>query len=128
MEGFIESGAEWMRPLNDFRNWLKDIREDPSMRSSIRRDKKTYGPGPFHPKARKQILDRLLKTEQEVGRILISDEEIIYIQQQWDKDFNAAQAAYRIAARYAREIPSMPLSNDFTPDDKALLQDLIAEY
>ena len=127
MEGFIESGEEWMRPLNDFRNWLKDIRENSSMRQALRRDK-TKGPGPFTLDARKQILEKLLNTESQVGRQLISDEDIIYIQQQWDRDFNAPNAAFKIAALYKREIAEMVQKDIHKTFPDELLQDLVGEF
>ncbi len=79
MEGFVETGEEWMLPLNNFRNWLKDIREDPDWRQKRKRSGE-IGLGPFTPKARTAILTHLLEIEKEVGIILIRDEEILYIQ------------------------------------------------
>ncbi|KJR43011.1 sulfurtransferase DndC [Candidatus Magnetoovum chiemensis] len=76
MDGFIASGEENLRPLFDFRNWLKLIREDPQMRMVIRRNS-SKGPGPFTPDARKEILKRLLNTEALTNLQLISDDEII---------------------------------------------------
>lgn len=64
-----------MEPLNQFRNWLKDIRERPDLRLPYRRNG-GKGPGPFSPEARKMILTELLQTEKQVGLELISDGEI----------------------------------------------------
>ncbi len=54
MRGFIDSGAAWMQPLNEFRNWLKAIREDTSKRDGIRRNE-SIGPGPFSSETCKLI-------------------------------------------------------------------------
>ncbi len=79
MQGFIESGETWMRPLNSFRNWLKEIRDDESYRMCEKRDGRE-GPGPFTFEARKIILARLLETEQEVGIQLVSDSRSVTFQ------------------------------------------------
>ena len=51
MESFIENGEAWMLPLNRFRNWLKEIREDESRRCRIRRTGEE-GLGPFNSESR----------------------------------------------------------------------------
>ncbi len=53
MQGFIRTGEEWMQPLNVFRDWLKEARENSGMRSRVRRDG-SHGPGPFNESARKK--------------------------------------------------------------------------
>lgn len=126
MQGFIESGETWMKPLSQFRDWLKQIREDPCYRSSVRRDN-TSGPGPFTPEARKMILERLLKEERDVDFELISDEDLVYIQDQWTKDFDFSQTAYQLAIRYGREINMMKKSTADIPADEDLLERLAVE-
>ena len=104
MEGFVESGAAWLQPLNDFRNWLKEIREQPSWRQSTRRSGEP-GIGPFHPEARAKILRRLLEVEQEVETELIADEEIVYIQQLWSEEFDLSERrAIDLANEFGRDI------------------------
>lgn len=102
MESFIENGEEWMKPLNDYRNWLKVIREDSSRRSTVRRNG-TDGHGPFIASTRKEMLQRLLMTEKLVNLPLISDEEIVEIQKQWTEDFDIMDSAYTIAEEFGRE-------------------------
>jgi len=129
MKGFITSGETWMAPLHEFRDWLKVIREDPDMRSNKRRDG-TVKPGqlgPFTPQARKQILERLLQTEQDVGRQLITDQEIDYIQRVWTKDYDLAETAIRLAERFGRKVEAveqvaLPLR------EQEILEELLAEY
>jgi DNA sulfur modification protein DndC len=102
MESFIENGEEWMKPLNIYRNWLKEIREEESRRSPVRRNGKE-GYGPFIASTRKEMLQRLLQTEKQVEQPLISDEEIVGIQTQWTKDFDVMDSAYIIAEQFGRE-------------------------
>lgn len=102
MESFIENGEEWMKPLNDYRNWLKDIREDESRRSPVRRNG-AEGQGPFIASTRKEMLQRLLETERQVQQSLISDEEIVAIQKQWTDDFDIMDSAFMIAEQFGRE-------------------------
>ena len=104
MEGFIQSGGnEWMLPLNKFRNWLKDIREDPQWRQPRRRDGRS-GIGPFTPNARKIILQRLLETEQAFQHTLIRDEEIQYIQAEWSSEFDFQNSAITLARQFGRDV------------------------
>lgn len=113
MDGFIQSGEEWMRPLSEFRNWLKVIREDVSYRMKYKRNN-AEGIGPFTPDARKMILRELLETERKVKRELIEDADLAYIQLQWGSDFDLpGNSALRIAAEFGRkginmEQPSLP--------------------
>ena len=103
MEGFLQSGDDWMLPLNDFRNWLKEIREDPKYRETRRRNGQ-IGNGPFTPVARKQILRRLLETEAAVGKFLISDEELRFIQMEWQQEFDYSNTVQYIAKEFGRDI------------------------
>ncbi len=102
MSGFIENGEEWMLPLNRFRNWLKEIRGYDHLRSKYKRDGRP-GPGPFTSEARTMILESLLDTERSIGIELISDKEILYIQNVWNEDFDFNFSALRIAKRFNRQ-------------------------
>jgi len=97
MQGFIGTGKEWMAPLNRFRDRLKQDREQPSWRMPHRRDLGT-GPGPFRPERRQQLLRELLELELTVGRQLISDAEIAYIQRIWAEEFDLGQSVHNLAA------------------------------
>lgn len=101
MQGFIETGDEWMRPLNDFRNWLKEMREDENNRQRFRRDGRP-GIGPFTSEARKNILDKLLELEKSVGIRLIDDEELRCIQSIWDEEFDLMKSALKLSAKNGR--------------------------
>ncbi len=90
LQGFIDAGKHEYKPLVDFRDWIKSIRNDLQMRQAIRRNGKlTFAasgkhiPGPFTIQARKEILQRLLQVQEEFGDKLITDEELNLIHQNW---------------------------------------------
>lgn len=92
-ESFIEAGYGDLEPLLEFRDWLKAIRENGAMRSATRRNgtlnfvgEGRLIPGPFTLAARREILDRLLAIQDEVGIVLISVEEIGAIRKIWAED------------------------------------------
>jgi DNA sulfur modification protein DndC len=93
LQGFVDSGSHHFSALIEFRQWLKDIRNDPRFRSVERRNGEIrfnprgeqiqHVPGPFTIQARKMILDKLLATQAEYGDTLISDDEIERIHAIW---------------------------------------------
>lgn len=86
MEGMIESGEEWMKPMLEFRNWLKQIREGhPELREPKQRNGKE-APGPFTLRAREIIFRKLMDVEVAVGMKLIPEEEKQEIQSLWELD------------------------------------------
>ncbi|GAB4407836.1 MAG: DNA phosphorothioation system sulfurtransferase DndC [Anaerolineae bacterium] len=87
MTGMIMNGEKWMQPLLDFRDWLKQVREDPDKRMNKRRNGQE-GPGPFTMETRKEILEGLLSIENQVGYEFISLPELAAIQVQWNYDGN----------------------------------------
>lgn len=98
-ESFIESGYGDLEPLLEFRDWLKEIREDGSMRMATRRNGKLNFvadgrliPGPFTLDARRQILDKLVAMQEEVSLALISDDEISAIKKIWAEDLSNLSA------------------------------------
>lgn len=102
MEGFIDAGFYEMEPLLDFRDWLAEIRNDRSRRMIHRRNglvtlmaDGSATPGPFTFEVRREILERLLTLQEEVGRVLISSEEIDRIKTIWAED--AAGVSRRLA-------------------------------
>jgi len=93
LQGFIDSGQHRYVPLVTFRDWLKSIRNEPSLRQAARRNGRIsydangrHIPGPFTIQARRMILDRLLQTQDEFGAELISDAEIQSIKAIWTED------------------------------------------
>lgn len=85
VQNLIKEGYDYLIPLFEFRNWLQELREKKTLRYKLRRNGQK-GPGPFTLKAREYILNRLLKVESETGLSLITNEEIEYIKDIWQKD------------------------------------------
>lgn len=93
LQGFIDSGNHHFKPLVEFRDWLKGIRNNPEMRQAHRRNGRLsfdasgkHIPGPFTIQARKQILEYLLKVQEEFGAPLITEAELDMIYQFWTAD------------------------------------------
>jgi DNA sulfur modification protein DndC len=90
LEGFIDAGFVQFAPLVKFRDLISAWRNDPEKRQARRRNgtitvkaSGTFIPGPFTPTARRDLLDRLLALQEEVGQSLISREEIARIREIW---------------------------------------------
>lgn len=127
LQGFIRSGEEHLQPLVDFRNWLIELRDKPGYRSDVKRNGNA-GPGPFLPTARKAILERLLALEQDVGIPLVSNEELVYIQHEWSKDFDfQGNAASGIAAKFGRNIAMPTFQGDIAHPEDDLLEQAAVE-
>lgn len=130
MQGFIYSGEDKLKPLNDFRNFIKEAREDPNMRSDYKRDGRAIykmgGKGPFLSSARIQIFRKLLECEREFvkqgGKYLISDSQIEEIQKQWSKDFDFSSTAIKIAKEFKRM-----LDKDIDVAHKILHEEILEE-
>ncbi|MDR6875011.1 DNA sulfur modification protein DndC [Bosea sp. BE125] len=108
MEGFIESGQENLEPLLEMRDWLAEIRNDPTRRMAHRRNGKvTYLadgsliPGPFTLTARREIMDRLLEAQMATGEVLITEDEVEHIERIWAED-----AAFGLGAAVAEPADS----------------------
>lgn len=119
MEGMLKNGEEWMQPLWNYREKLYTYRNDPEKRDTRRRNGAT-GAGPFLPSVRRELLEELLQAEVDVTKNyhmmkknandynpnerveLIKDDEIELIQQNWNKDGDLSNRAYRIAQKFNR--------------------------
>ncbi len=109
MQNLIAAGDTWMRPLLEFRNMLAEtINRDGSSydpkqyRMPIRRNTQE-GLGPYWPRWRHHILERLLVTQKEVQKKypeihLITEQELVAIQVVWDRDFISE---YGVAETYS---------------------------
>lgn len=110
LKGFINSGDSNLKPLNNFRNYIKELREDSNARADYKRDGravyKVGGLGAFLSAKRIEILQNLLETEREYmsngGTSLISDSQILAIQKEWNKDFDFNDTALTLAREYGR--------------------------
>lgn len=96
MEGFIDAGYEHLEPLLYLRDWLVAIRNDRSRRMKERRNglvslmaNGSSVPGPFTFETRREILERLLAAQTEVGIPLITDAEVERIHHLWAEDIAA---------------------------------------
>jgi len=97
MQGLIRSGEKWMMPLKELRDFLvKTInRDDPDYeperyRMPVRRNFRE-GLGPYWPRWRKYILERLLEAEVTIRKAkpelsLITRQELVAIQLFWHRD------------------------------------------
>lgn len=129
MQGFIESGEENLKPLNEFRNYIKDLREDCNARADYKRDGravyKVGGLGPFLSHIRVEILKRLLQTEQEFiqngGSRLITDSQIYAIQEQWNKEFDFENKAIQLAQEVGR------MKDEKLKQSRVLHKEILAE-
>lgn len=90
LKNFIDRGEEWLVPLRDFRNWLLEIRDNPSYRDRKRRNGSVYinqegelGFGSFSMEGRKKILEELLRLEVRTGLELITLDELKMIDKMW---------------------------------------------
>ena len=90
LQGFIDVGNHQYKPLVDFRDWLKSIRNKSEHRQAYRRNGRLsfdlqgkHIPGPFTIQTRRLILERLLEVQKEFGDQLVSDIELDLIYQHW---------------------------------------------
>ncbi len=96
MRGTIDSGHAQqvkLEALFSFREWLIELREDNDNRLPVRRDGRTKTRvdgsrvfGPFKLEVRKQILIRLRKMEEQIEERLVSQSEIMVIEDIWWRD------------------------------------------
>ena len=86
MENFVINGREWMRTLLDFRNWLYEIRQQEQQYVPKAHAGKDVKFGPFLLKTRQEMLQRLLKIQEEVPIGLITRDELDCIEKMLDRD------------------------------------------
>lgn len=101
MQGFIDSGEEWMQPLLEFRNWLAMLRNDKEARMTRKRNGR-QGVGPFTSETRQKILKRLFQVEKTVNITLINDEELWHIQRIWAEEWDILFTVFDIAQKDGR--------------------------
>lgn len=85
VSSMISEGHRNLQPLFDYRNWIAELRDDPSMRCRYRRNG-AKGPGPFTLDARKLLLRRLRKVQERVPWTLIRKSEVREIHRLWRLD------------------------------------------
>lgn len=82
-EGLLAAGDWVMEHLLEFRETLLEYRNPENGHRDDRRMNGADGPGPLKISARKELLERLLRLQQETELQLISPEELLLIQQLW---------------------------------------------
>lgn len=82
-EGLLAAGDWVMEHLLEFRETLLEFRNPENGHRDDRRMNGADGPGPLKISARKELLERLLRLQQETELQLISPEELLLIQQLW---------------------------------------------
>jgi len=82
-EGLLASGDERMEKLIEFRETLLEYRDPANGKRDNRRMNGNEGPGPLTIAARRELLQRLLALQEEIGVQVISPEELLLIQQLW---------------------------------------------
>lgn len=82
-EGLLASGDERMEFMLSFREFLLEVQDPANGWRDTRRMNGADGNGPILMKGRRELLRKLLKLEEEAGQKLITDEELLAIQQQW---------------------------------------------
>jgi DNA sulfur modification protein DndC len=131
VEGLIEEGETWLQPMLDFRNWLKDIRNDSQMRESIRKQARkskwmsdylgTEGKedvhrghkvlGPFTFESRLAILKKLLELQEGLKHRslqLITSEEIRAIETIWAYEGGPTSALVELISHYSSSSTERP--------------------
>jgi len=108
MEGMVQSGEEWMKPLWEYREILLDYRDREDKRNSRRRNGQ-LGLGAFNIDVRKELLEKLFMIEEKKDFIkrgikLISNEEIEIIQEYWNYDGDIENSALKLATKYGKNI------------------------
>lgn len=83
-EGLLASGDERMEKLLEFRETLLEFREPSNGWRDQRRMNGNEGPGPLTIEARRELLSRLIKLQEETGLRVISDDELLLIQKMWN--------------------------------------------
>ena len=100
LQNFIDHGSTELIPLQQFRNWLVELRATPEARDWRRRNGTVYfnadgdfGRGPFTMESRKEILRRLLQLQKQTGFELITIEELKTIDKMWEDEGDLTRRA-----------------------------------
>ena len=147
LKGFIDSGEDWLKPLEIYRQYIYNIRDVREKREKKRRNGKVYtitkdgeekiGLGPFTLEARKEMLRKLLKTEKEIIKLnkkmnkhcLIKPEELKLIREEWIESGDIEDSLPKIYEEVYQE--KLPWSYDekflFDQKEISLLTELCEE-
>uniref|UniRef100_UPI004049E5E5 DNA phosphorothioation system sulfurtransferase DndC n=1 Tax=Gelidibacter sp. TaxID=2018083 RepID=UPI004049E5E5 len=146
MSALIENGLTWLQPLLEFRNQLYDERNIKENRMPQRRNgtDAVNGMGPYTPKYRASILERVLISQKEIQIDkphveLITNQELVAIQTIWYRDliFNYKvseiyHTAYKTNInmeeqnkKQEKELELLKKSCEKNPEDFELIQELL---
>lgn len=122
---------QWMEPLHAFRNDLEDYRYDHSKRQPRRRNGQK-SVGPFLLSVRQELFRKLLSIEQKLkeelnGKTLVSDEEIVQIQEEWLHDGDFFETAITIASEYGRNV-TFESVKAFNGEERSYIQHICQEH
>jgi len=135
MENMLKNESDqWMLPLHEFRNLLDEYRDPTKLGKEKRQPRRRNGQksiGPFKLQTRKELLEKLLQTEQKLkkelaGKHLISDEEIVQIQTEWLNDGDFFESAIKLAKQYGRDVEYKSVKA-FNEDEQEFIEDLCQE-
>ena len=82
-EGLLASGDERMEDLLEFRETLIHYRNPENGKRDMKRMNGSDGPGPLTMTARRELLTKLLKLQEQSGLKVISEDELFLIQKHW---------------------------------------------
>lgn len=128
MESIVASGEEKFRPLLEFRDYLRGIRNQDWARMNKRKNG-SEGKGPFTHEVRQDLLRRLLQLQREVGEILIQGDELAAIQEMWALEGLSVDMVDRMWRHVYEEEP-MPegKENPALSKEEQLLEEVCKEY
>jgi DNA sulfur modification protein DndC len=133
LSSLIENGEEWLKPLQEYRQFLLESSKKSELREYKRRNGKIYikngklYKGGFKLEFRKVLLEKLLETEKQVGIKLIRDEDLLEIRKIWiQDDADWDDSLNKIYKRvYGKEFIKETLDFAFKEKDKKYLHPLI---
>jgi DNA sulfur modification protein DndC len=115
IKGFIENGETWLQPMANFRNMIKEMREE---RKKYRKkdDSRVGGYGSFTMEAREKILKELFIVEKAMfkkyNKRIIRFEEVLAIQKAWERDGGRSNAIKKLwDSVYGLEKYGSPIKN-----------------
>lgn len=135
IQGFIENGESWLKPMAEFRNYIKELREQRE-EHRIPDSSRTGGYGPFKLTTRMEILEKLLIVEKSMqdthGEKLVSQEELWAIQKLWKYDGDHEDTVKRTYEQIFGKEDTVFQFRDIEikkdDDDSYHLLDLCAQY
>lgn len=128
MESLIDSGEEKFKPLLEFRDYLRDIRDQEWARMNVRKNGQS-GKGPFTHEARQDLLKRLLQLQKEINETLIHGDELAAIQEIWALEGQSVDLVETIWRQvYEEESMAEGKENPALSKEDLLLEEVCKEY